>query len=163
MMKKIKIKDVVSLVISILICQGAGFIGSLFTRPSIPTWYATLAKPSFTPPNGVFSPVWIMLYVLMGISLFLVWRTGFAKRKTRVALGFFAAQLIFNILWSASYFGLRSPLVGLIDIAVLWVAIALTIFAFFKISRVAAVLLLPYIVWVSFAVILNFSIWTHNP
>lgn len=161
-MKKIKIKDVVSLLISILICQGAGFIGSLFTRPSIPTWYATLAKPSFTPPNGVFSPVWIMLFALMGISLFLVWRTGFAERKTRVALAFFGAQLIFNILWSASFFGLRSPLVGLIDIAVLWVAIALTIFFFFKISRLATVLLLPYIVWVSFAVILNVSIWTLN-
>ncbi|MBN1255925.1 MAG: tryptophan-rich sensory protein [Deltaproteobacteria bacterium] len=161
-MKKINIKDVFLLVISILICQGAGFIGSLFTRPSIPTWYATLEKPSFTPPNGVFSPVWIMLFALMGIALFLVWRTGLTERKARIALGFFGMQLIFNILWSASFFGLRSPFVGLIDIAVLWIAIALTIFFFFKISKVAASLLLPYIVWVSFAVILNFSIWTLN-
>jgi translocator protein len=163
MMKKLKIEDAVYLVISLLLCQGAGFIGSLFTRPSIPTWYATLEKPAFTPPNGVFSPVWIMLFALMGISLFLVWRTGLTERKTRVALGFFAAQLVFNILWSASFFGLRSPLLGLIDIVVLWVAIALTIFSFFKISRLSAVLLLPYILWVSFAVVLNASIWTLNP
>jgi benzodiazapine receptor len=162
-MKKINIKDVFKLIISILICQGAGFTGSLFTRPSIPTWYATLEKPSFTPPNGLFSPVWIMLFALMGISLFLVWRTGLTERKSRIALGFFGAQLIFNILWSVSFFGLRSPLVGLIDIAVLWIAIALTIFYFFKISKLAASLLLPYIVWVSFAVVLNFSIWMLNP
>jgi benzodiazapine receptor len=161
-MAAVKTKDVVALVISILICQCAGFIGSLFTRPSIPTWYATLAKPPFTPPNWIFSPVWIALFLLMGISLFLIWRRGLAERKVRVALGCFGAQLIFNIVWSALFFGLRSPLAGFIDIAVLWGAIALTIFYFLKISKMAGVLLLPYIVWISFAAVLNFFIWRLN-
>jgi benzodiazapine receptor len=158
----IKAKDVLMLVISILICQCAGFVGSLFTRPSISTWYATLVKPSFTPPNGVFSPVWITLFLLMGISLFLIWRRGLAESKVRIALGFFGLQLIFNILWSVLFFGLRSPLVGFIDIAVLWVAIALTIFYCLKVSKTAGVLLVPYLVWVSFAAVLNGFIWRLN-
>ena len=158
----IKKKDVLTLVISILICQCAGFIGSLFTRPSIPTWYANLDKPPFTPPNWIFSPVWITLFLLMGISLFLIWRRGLAEKKVRVALGFFGSQLIFNILWSVLFFGLRSPLAGFIDIAVLWIAIALTIFYFLQVSKTAGVLLLPYIVWVSFASMLNAYIWRLN-
>jgi len=157
-----KKKDVLTLAICILICQCAGFIGSFFTRPSIPTWYATLDKPPFTPPNGVFSPVWITLFLLMGISLFLIWRRGLAESKVKIALGFFGSQLIFNILWSVLFFGLRSPLAGFIDIAVLWLAIALTIFYFLKVSKTAGVLLLPYIVWVSFAAVLNVYIWRLN-
>lgn len=162
-MAAIKLKDGVRLAISILICQGAGFVGSLFTRPSIPTWYATLEKPSFTPPNWVFAPVWITLFALMGISLFIIWRSGLAEKKIRKALGIFGAQLTFNILWSALFFGLRSPLAGLIDIAVLWIAIAFTCFYFFKISKAAGVLLVPYLAWVSFAAALNASIWRLNP
>jgi benzodiazapine receptor len=162
-MAAIKTRDIIKLAISILICQGAGFIGSLFTRPSIPTWYATLEKPPFTPPNGVFAPVWITLFALMGISLFIIWRRDLAEQKTRKALGIFGAQLAFNILWSALFFGLRSPLAGLVDIAVLWIAIALTCFYFFKISKAAGVLLVPYLLWVSFAVALNASIWWLNP
>lgn len=161
-MAAVKTTDVVTLVMSILICQCAGFIGSLFTRPSIPTWYATLVKPPFTPPNGVFSPVWITLFLLMGISLFLIWRRGLAESTVRVALGCFGAQLIFNILWSVFFFGFRSPLAGFIDIAVLWVAIALTIFYCLKVSKVAGVLLLPYFIWVSFAAVLNVYIWRLN-
>jgi benzodiazapine receptor len=157
-----KKKKVVMLVICILICQCAGFIGSLFTRSSIPTWYATLEKPLFTPPNWIFSPVWITLFLLMGISLFLMWHTDLAERKVRIALGCFGAQLLFNILWSALFFGLRSPLAGLIDIAVLWIMITLTIFYTFKISKTAGLLLLPYIVWVTFATVLNFFIWQLN-
>ena len=161
-MVAIKKKDVLTLVISILICQCAGFVGSFFTRPSIPSWYVTLDKPAFTPPSWLFSPVWITLFLLMGISLFLIWRRGFTERKVRVALGFFGSQLIFNILWSVLFFGLRSPLAGFIDIVVLWVAIMLTILYFSKISKIAAVLLLPYLVWVSFASVLNFFIWRLN-
>jgi benzodiazapine receptor len=161
-MASIKTKDVLMLTISMVICQGAGFIGFLVTQPSIPTWYATLEKPSFTPPNGLFSPVWITLFSLMGISVFLICRTGLAESKVRVALGLFGVQLIFNVLWSVLFFGLRSPLAGLIDIAVLWVTIALTIFYFFKISKASGVLLLPYLVWVSFAMVLNFFILTMN-
>jgi benzodiazapine receptor len=158
----IKKKDVLTLVVSVLICQCAGFVGSLFTRPSIPTWYATLVKPPFTPPNGVFSPVWITLFFLMGISLFLVWRRGLTEKTVRVAIIFFGSQLIFNILWSVLFFGLRSPLAGFIDIVVLWVAIALTIFYFLKVSKTAGLLLVPYIVWVSFASMLNGYIWGLN-
>jgi tryptophan-rich sensory protein len=154
---------VLKLAVSILVCQGAGIIGSLFTRPAIPTWYATLEKPSFTPPDGVFSPVWIMLFTLMGIALFLVWRIGLKEKEVRIALGLFGAQLILNCVWSLLFFGLRSPLAGLMDIAVLWIAIAITLVYFFKISRVSGFLLLPYLAWVSFAFVLNLSIWRMNP
>ncbi len=157
-----KKREVVTLAICILICQCAGFIGTFFTRPSIPTWYATIDKPPFTPPNWVFSPVWIMLFLLMGISLFFIWRTGLTKRSVRIALGYFAAQLLVNILWSALFFGLGSPLAGLIDITLLWILIALTIFYSFQISKAAGLLLLPYIMWVSFAAVLNFFIWRLN-
>jgi benzodiazapine receptor len=161
-MKRVKGKNVLTLAICILICQCAGFVGSLFTRPSIPAWYATLNKPAFTPPSWLFSPVWITLFLLMGISLFLIWRRNLAKHTVRIALGFFGVQLIFNIVWSVLFFGLRSPLAGFIDIIVLWVAIALTIFYFLKISKTAGVLLIPYIVWVSFAAVLNGYLWRLN-
>ncbi len=156
-----KIKDILKLVISIFLCQLAGFLGSLFTAPAIPTWYKTLDKPFFSPPNWIFSPVWISLFILMGISLFMVWRKQ-EQPRFKVALIFFFVQLIFNILWSAAFFGLRSPLFGLIDIVLLWVAILLTIQNFLRISKMAGLLLLPYILWVSFAMVLNFSLWILN-
>ncbi len=156
-----KLIDVLKLMISLLICQLAGLVGSFFTIPAIPAWYMTLNKPIFTPPNWVFSPVWIGLFVLMGISLFLIWRRhGHPRSKT--ALIFFFTQLILNILWSVAFFGLKSPLLGLIDIVLLWVAILLTIKYFLKISKMAGLLLLPYLLWVSFATILNFSLWILN-
>ena len=156
-----KTKDILKLVISIFLCQLAGFLGSLFTAPAIPTWYKTLDKPFFSPSNRIFSPVWISLFILMGISLFMVWRKQ-EQPRFKVALIFFFVQLIFNILWSAAFFGLRSPLLGLIDIVLLWVAILLTIQHFLRISKMAGLLLLPYILWVSFAVVLNFSLWILN-
>ena len=162
-MVEIKTKEVLTLVISILVCQGAGIIGSLFTRPSIPIWYATLEKPPLTPPQWVFAPAWIMLFTLMGIALFLVWRTGFTERHKRIAIGIFGTQLFLNILRSALFFGLRSPQAGLIDIAVLLIAIVITIFLLFKISKMSSLLLLPYMLWVSFAMVLNFSILRMNP
>jgi benzodiazapine receptor len=150
------------LITSIVICQLAGVIGSIFTTPAISTWYAALKKPVFTPPNWVFSPAWITLFVLMGISAFLVWNKGLSDQRVKIALSIFVAQLILNALWSAMFFGLRSPLAGLIEIAVLWIAILLSILYFFKVSEIAGILLLPYILWVSFAAILNFSIWRLN-
>ena len=156
-----KIKDILKLVISMVLCQLAGFLGSLFTIPAIPTWYKTLKKPFFTPPAWIFGPVWISLFILMGISLFVVWRRQDHPRF-KTALIFFFVQLILNILWSAAFFGLRSPLIGLIDIVLLWVAILLTIQHFLRISKMAGLLLMPYIVWVSFAVVLNFSLWILN-
>jgi tryptophan-rich sensory protein len=149
-------KTLIKFLISIIICQLAGIIGSFFTSKSVATWYLTINKPAFTPPNYLFAPAWISLFLLMGISLFLVWQKG--KR----GLPIFFIQLIFNILWSVMFFGLKSPLLGLIVILILWTLILLTIIKFFKISKPAGWLLIPYILWVSFATILNFAILILN-
>ncbi len=162
-MEKRKGLVVFKLVISILLPQMAGFIGSLFTRAAVPTWYATLSKPTFTPPNGVFGPVWTTLYLLMGISLFLVWRTDGDLEQRRKALAVFTLQLALNVLWSILFFGLRSPPAGLVGIICLWTAIWLTMRLFSRISRMAVWLLAPYLLWVSFAVVLNISILILNP
>src|SRR3972149_3602206 len=144
-MDEIKRADILKLVVSIILCQLAGFLGSLFTTPAIPTWYATLKKPFFTPPNWIFSPVWISLFILMGISLFFVWRKA-DHPKFKIAFIFFLVQLILNILWSIVFFGLRSPLLGLVNIVFLWIAILFTILSFLKVSKFSGVLLLPYLV-----------------
>jgi tryptophan-rich sensory protein len=150
------------LIVSLFICLFAGFIGSFFTTPAIPTWYATLQKPSFAPPNWVFFPVWTSLFIMMGISVFLVWQKGWEDRKVKTAIYLFASQLVLNALWSFAFFGLRSPLLGLMEIIILWMAILATIHSFMKVSRTAAYLLIPYILWVSFAASVNFSIWRLN-
>jgi benzodiazapine receptor len=159
---KISAKDLFKLTISIIVCQLAGFIGSLFTRPAIPGWYATLNKPSFTPPSVVFGPVWIVLYLSMGISMFLVWRRSAQGQGIKTTMVLFAIQLILNTLWSVLFFGLRSPLAGFVDILLLWATILLTLILFYKISRTAGILLVPYILWVSFAALLNASLWMLN-
>jgi len=151
------------LLISIVACQCAGLIGSAFTTPAIPTWYAALEKPPFTPPNWLFAPAWITLYLLMGISASIVWQRGLDVPRVRTALIIFLIQLILNALWSVVFFGLESPLYGVIVIAVLWIAIVLTIVQFFRISTLAGALLLPYIGWVTFAAALNISIFMLNP
>ena len=156
------VPESIKLIVSITICLFAGFLGSFFTIPAIPTWYATLTKPSFAPPNWLFFPVWTTLFVMMGISLYLVWRRGLEGQQVKNALVIFAVQLILNVLWSAAFFGLRSPLSGLIEISILWISIAFTIMIFMKISTTAGLLLIPYIIWVSFAAILNFMIWRLN-
>jgi tryptophan-rich sensory protein len=156
-----KITDILKLIASVILCQLAGFLGSLFTIPAIPTWYQTLNKPFFNPPNWIFSPVWISLFFLMGLSLFLVWRRR-GHPKFKIALIFFFVQLILNIFWSVAFFGLRSPLLGLIDIILLWIAILLTILNFLKVSKIGGLLLIPYLIWVSFAALLNFSLWILN-
>ena len=151
------------LIISIVACQCAGLIGSAFTTPAIPTWYAALEKPLFTPPNWLFAPAWITLYLLMGISASIVWQRGLDVPRVRTALIIFLIQLILNALWSVVFFGLESPLYGVIVIAVLWIAIVLTIVQFFRISTLAGALLLPYIGWVTFAALLNVYILILNP
>jgi benzodiazapine receptor len=158
-----KAKEIIRFIVSIVICQSAGLIGSLFTTPSIPTWYAGLQKPPFNPPNVVFAPVWTVLFFLMGVSLFLVWRFGFEKRVVKVSLILFFSQLVLNILWSVLFFGLKQPMLAFIEIVILWIFILLTIIYFFKVSRTASILMIPYILWVSFASILNFFIWRLNP
>jgi len=157
-----KIKNPKKLLASVLVCLAAGFVGSFFTTPSIPTWYAGLAKPALAPPNWVFGPVWTTLFILMGISLYLVWGKGLEKKNVRMTVAIFGIQLVLNVLWSALFFGLHSPFYAFIEIVALWLAIAATIFAFNKISRNAALLLLPYIIWVSIAAFLNLSIWLLN-
>ena len=155
--------DLIRLLASLAVCYLAAFIGSIFTTPEIPTWYATLVRPSFAPPDWVFGPVWTALYTMMGISAYLVWREGLADPKVKVAMGVFAIQLAANVSWSAAFFGLRSPLAGLAVIVLLWALIALNIQKFREVSRTAGLLLIPYILWVTFAMILNFSIWRLNP
>ena len=157
-----RINNFFKLVIAIVVSELAGVIGSIFTVAAIPTWYATLAKPALNPPAWVFGPVWTILYALMGVATFLIWRKGWEKKEVKTALGIFGIQLVLNTLWSVIFFGLHSPGTALIDIIFLWLAILATIIVFAKISRPAAWLLAPYILWVSFAVYLNYSIWMLN-
>jgi benzodiazapine receptor len=156
-------RDVIKLVVAIVACQAAGAIGSIFTTPAIPTWYAALEKPFFTPPNWLFAPAWITLYLLMAVAAFLIWRQGLGQKGVNSALLVFLVQLVLNALWSVVFFGLHSPLWGMVVILALWVAILLTIIRFFKLSTAAGALLLPYILWVSFASALNIAIWVLNP
>jgi len=157
------VRDIIKLVVAIFACQFAGAIGSVFTTSAIPTWYATLQKPFFTPPNWLFAPAWITLYILMAIAVFLIWRQGLGRKGVKSALVIFLVQLVLNALWSVVFFGLQSPLYGMVVILALWVAILLTIIRFFKLSTAAGALLLPYILWVSFASALNIAIFMLNP
>jgi benzodiazapine receptor len=157
------VRNIIKLVVSLVACQCAGLIGSIFTTPAIPTWYATLQKPSFNPPSWLFAPAWITLYLLMGVAAFLIWRQGLKQKGVRAALVIFLVQLVLNALWSVVFFGLHSPLWGMVVIIALWIAILITIVKFFKLSTAAGSLMLPYILWVSFAAVLNVSIWMLNP
>lgn len=162
MNEKILIKIILPLVIFIVICQLAGIIGSVFTAQSVGIWYAELAKPSFNPPNWVFGPVWLTLYMLMGIAAFLVWRKGWDQKQVKLALLVFFVQLVLNALWSFLFFGLQAPFAAFFEIMLLWTAILVTILAFYPLSRAAAYLLLPYFLWVSYAALLNFFLWQLN-
>ena len=153
---------IVRLIFSVSVCLLTGFLGSFATRDSITTWYAQLSRPSFTPPDWTFGVVWPVLYVMMGISAFLIWNVGIDKRQVKVALGFFALQLILNGLWAPIFFGLHLIGLALVELVILWAAILMTILAFWKVSKPAALLLLPYILWVSFAVVLNASLFLLN-
>jgi len=147
---------------SITVCLSTGILGSFATRNSITNWYAHLSRPSFTPPDWTFGVVWPVLYVMMGISAFLIWNMDINRRQVRVALGVFALQLILNGLWTPIFFGLHLIGVALVEIVMMWAAILLTILTFWKVSKPAALLLLPYILWVSFAVVLNASLFLLN-
>lgn len=151
----------IGLVLWVGVCLGAGGIGSLLTQPSIPTWYESLAKPSWTPPNWIFAPVWTALYIMMGTAAWLVWRqAGFAKARFQLAL--FGIQLLLNVAWSGVFFGLQRPGLAFLEIVVLWCAICATMMAFWRTNRVAGWLLLPYLAWVTYASSLNFAIWRMN-
>lgn len=155
-------KNLLRLLISIAVCELVGVAGSIFTFSAIPTWYVTLAKPRFSPPNWVFGPAWTTLYLLMGIAFYLVWTSRADTKMKRWAMAMFGIQLLLNAIWSPIFFGLQSPAWALVCIISLWCAIIATIFVFSRISRVAVLLLLPYLAWVSFAMYLNYSIWVLN-
>jgi len=140
----------------------AGIIGSLFTASAVSTWYVTLAKPVYNPPSWVFGPVWLLLYTMMGVSLYLVWQKRSKKKSHQFALTIFYVHLFLNALWSILFFGLKNPQAALYDIVLLWVLLLLTIILFYKISKPASYLLWPYLLWVSFAANLNYMIWILN-
>ena len=160
-MKMLKV-NYFKLITSVIVCQLAGFIGSFFTISSVSTWYLTLNKPFFQPPSWLFGPVWITLYFLMGIALYIVWNKGVKSKQSQMAILIFGLQLVLNSLWSILFFGLKSPLFAFIEIIILWTLILFTIRYFYKISKTASYLLIPYILWVSFASILNFAIYYLN-
>jgi len=148
---------------AILFCEIAGSLGSVVTTPAPGSWYSSLIKPFFAPPAWVFGPVWVTLFLLMGIALFLVWELGIEKPEVRFAVGIFMVQFFLNVIWSFLFFGLRSPLLGLIDIIILWWLILATIVVFYRVRKSAAYFLILYIAWVSIATVLNASIYLMNP
>lgn len=158
--------NTIKLIVSLLLPQLAGFIGSLFTRSGIRTWYNMIEKPALNPPSWIFGPVWTTLYLLMGIALFLIWRIEPTSAKQainiKIAFWIFGIQLFLNALWSMLFFGLESPALALVGIIFLWIFIVLNIFVFYRISSVSGLLLVPYLIWVSFATYLNYSIWVLN-
>jgi len=155
-------KKAVGLIVAIAVCELAGIIGSLFTAPSIPGWYAGLAKPSFNPPGWIFGPVWTALYAMMGLAAWLVYEKGSKRPEVRKALAVFGVQLLLNTLWSIVFFGAHQLFGAVVVIVILWATILWTILRFRKISKAAAWLLVPYILWVSFATVLTVSIYVLN-
>lgn len=153
--------DWVVLVASVAVCELAGIVPSLLTADDVATWYPTLAKPAFTPPSWVFGPVWTTLYLLMGVALYLVWQSD-RGRLRRAALALFAVQLVLNAGWTLVFFGERAIFGGLVVIVALLAAILATIATFARIDRRAAALLVPYLLWVSFATALNVELWRLN-
>jgi benzodiazapine receptor len=140
-----------------------GYSAGVVTKPSVETWYPTLIKPSFNPPNWIFMPVWTLLYVLMAVAAGLVWdKIKEQNEEVKKALGFFLIQLTLNAIWSYLFFGLKNPMLALIEIALLWLMIYETYLKFTKINKIAGYLLIPYMAWVAFAGILNASIWWLN-
>ena len=155
-------RKIIKISISIAICLFIGFLASFATQNSVNDWYLTLTKPSLNPPNWIFAPVWTTLYILMGLAAGLVWSKGFHHIWVKNALYHFGFQLLFNALWSIVFFGLKSPFWALMVIITLLILIALTIRWFKVVSKVAALLLVPYLLWVLFATYLNFQIWQLN-
>ncbi len=159
---EVKKQSILRLSLAIIICEMAGIIGSLLTASAIPNWYATLAKPALNPPSWIFGPVWTVLYALMGIAAYIVWSKGSGRKDVRYALGAFGLQLLLNASWSVVFFRLQNPAWAFANIVAMWIAIALTMMLFRRISKPAFWLLVPYILWVSFAGYLNYSIWMLN-
>jgi translocator protein len=155
-------QKILKIVLMVVICVILGYLSGMVTRNSINTWYPTLNKPVFNPPNWVFAPVWTLLYCMMGIAAGLVWTSGSGDKIVKKALGFFAIQFGLNVVWSYLFFGLHNPLLALVEIILLWLMIWETFNQFKRIDKLAGLLLIPYLAWVSFATILNAGIWWLN-
>lgn len=154
---------VTRILIVVVTCLAVGYFSGMITREAITTWYPTLVKPSFNPPNWVFAPVWTLLYAMMGVAAGIIWNQMKTDRTiVKKALQFFAIQLALNAVWSYLFFGLKNPMLALLEIALLWLMIYETYLKFVKINKIAGYLLLPYLAWVSFASVLNASIFWLN-
>jgi benzodiazapine receptor len=162
-MRTINSKEILRLIVSIVIVFLAGAVGTVYTLKEITTWYVSLAKPGWTPPNWAFGPIWTTLYVLIGISLFLVWREGLDRKDVRIALVVFAIQLILNVVWSLVFFGTHNIFGGLVLVILLWISILANIIVFYRISKPAGLILIPYLIWVSIASYLNYIVFLLNP
>ncbi len=147
----------------ILLCEAVGLVAGMFTIPQIPVWYATLMKPSFSPPNWVFGPVWTILYALMGIAAYRIWILGIKNPAVRTNIVLFTAQLVFNFLWSFIFFSLHSIPAAFVDISILWILIVFLVVRMEQLDKTAGYLMTPYLLWVSFAMVLNYSLWLLNP
>jgi benzodiazapine receptor len=156
-------KKIIYFIMAIGICLLAGYIASYYTTPEIPTWYDSLQKPDLTPPSWVFGPVWTVLYILMGLSLYLIIQSGLKNPEVKVGLVLFIFQLVVSVGWSYFFFGLHSTFYGLLAIVLLWTMLLCTIIQVFRISFGAALLLLPVLVWITFAAVLNYQIMMLNP
>lgn len=149
--------------IAVAVCLAVGYFSGAETRESVSTWYPTLKKPAFNPPDWVFAPVWTLLYVMMGIAAGLVWdKYSENKVEVKTALGYFGVQLALNAMWSILFFGLKNPFLALIEIVLLWLMIYETYIKFRSIYKAASWLMVPYLLWVAFATVLNGSIWWLN-
>jgi len=163
-----KKKYISALIYFLLITFLAALVGNFFTAPSIPTWYASLNKPSFSPPNWLFGPAWTILYILMAVSAFWIWssyakaRDEKEKRKIKTAIVIYGVHLVLNALWSFIFFGLQNPAWAFFEILILWVLIMIVAWKFYQIRRIAGIFFIPYILWVTFASVLNFAIWQLN-
>ena len=151
----------IKLAISILVPLAIGFAGSFFTRSSLSDWYLDLKKPSFNPPGWIFAPVWTTLYVMIGLAFYLIW-VKMPLTEFKLQFWVFAVQLLLNFLWSILFFGLKNPFAAFIGIIALWLSILYVIFLFYRLSETSAYLMIPYILWVTFAALLNFSIMKLN-
>lgn len=156
------VSDIVRLAIAVVVPQAVGITAGLATAPAVRGWYRELAQPSWRPPDWIFGPAWTLLYLLMGIASFLVWRQGWDVPAVRRALGAYGVQLALNLAWSFLFFGARSPLAGLVDLVLLWLAIVLTTVLFFQVQGAAGWLMVPYALWVTYAGALNLAIWRMN-
>ena len=155
-------RSLIGLAVWVGLCFGAAFLGSIFTTPSIPAWYAGLIKPSWAPPDWLFGPVWSALYLMMALAAWLLWRRG-GLAVARLPITLFLVQLGLNVAWSFLFFGLRQPGLAFAEIVLLWCAILTTLIVFWRRTAAAGWLLLPYLLWVTFAVVLNFALWRMNP